>query len=114
MLQAARLARMRVPPSEMFLPEGDKYSKFDENVSISVLPFLPPFSSFLPPSLQSRGNTQTNLFALFSFPWGWGGGVTPCSLSPDFAILGSLLAILRVTLWGAERETHSFPTVPGL
>ncbi|XP_054998735.1 cysteine--tRNA ligase, cytoplasmic isoform X2 [Sorex araneus] len=30
--EAARLARMRVPPSEMFLPESDKYSKFDENV----------------------------------------------------------------------------------
>ncbi|XP_054998734.1 cysteine--tRNA ligase, cytoplasmic isoform X1 [Sorex araneus] len=29
--EAARLARMRVPPSEMFLPESDKYSKFDEN-----------------------------------------------------------------------------------
>lgn len=30
--QAARLAKMKVPPSEMFLSESDKYSKFDENV----------------------------------------------------------------------------------
>ncbi|KAG8522564.1 Cysteine--tRNA ligase, cytoplasmic, partial [Galemys pyrenaicus] len=29
--EAARLARMRIPPSEMFLPDTDKYSKFDEN-----------------------------------------------------------------------------------
>ncbi|KAM8814082.1 cysteine--tRNA ligase, cytoplasmic [Rhynchonycteris naso] len=30
-LEAARLARMRTPPSEMFLSECDKYSRFDEN-----------------------------------------------------------------------------------
>ncbi|XP_069327936.1 cysteine--tRNA ligase, cytoplasmic isoform X2 [Eulemur rufifrons] len=29
--EAAKLARMKVPPSEMFLSESDKYSKFDEN-----------------------------------------------------------------------------------
>uniref|UniRef100_A0A8C0CS43 Cysteine--tRNA ligase, cytoplasmic n=1 Tax=Balaenoptera musculus TaxID=9771 RepID=A0A8C0CS43_BALMU len=29
--EAARLAKMKVPPSEMFLSESDKYSKFDEN-----------------------------------------------------------------------------------
>ncbi|XP_037373291.1 cysteine--tRNA ligase, cytoplasmic isoform X2 [Talpa occidentalis] len=29
--EAAKLARMRTPPSEMFLAETDKYSKFDEN-----------------------------------------------------------------------------------
>lgn len=32
--QAAKLAKMKIPPSEMFLSETDKYSKFDENVSI--------------------------------------------------------------------------------
>lgn len=30
--QAAKLAKMKIPPSEMFLSESDKYSKFDENV----------------------------------------------------------------------------------
>lgn len=30
--QAAKLAKMKIPPSEMFLAESDKYSKFDENV----------------------------------------------------------------------------------
>ncbi|XP_054580859.1 cysteine--tRNA ligase, cytoplasmic [Eptesicus fuscus] len=29
--EAARLAKMKIPPSEMFLSEGDKYSRFDEN-----------------------------------------------------------------------------------
>ncbi|XP_053415744.1 cysteine--tRNA ligase, cytoplasmic isoform X2 [Nycticebus coucang] len=29
--EAAKLAKMKVPPSEMFLSESDKYSKFDEN-----------------------------------------------------------------------------------
>uniref|UniRef100_A0A8C9APJ6 Cysteine--tRNA ligase, cytoplasmic n=1 Tax=Prolemur simus TaxID=1328070 RepID=A0A8C9APJ6_PROSS len=29
--EAAKLTRMKVPPSEMFLSESDKYSKFDEN-----------------------------------------------------------------------------------
>uniref|UniRef100_A0A452TLN0 Cysteine--tRNA ligase, cytoplasmic n=1 Tax=Ursus maritimus TaxID=29073 RepID=A0A452TLN0_URSMA len=29
--QAAKLAKMKIPPSEMFLSESDKYSKFDEN-----------------------------------------------------------------------------------
>ncbi|XP_014388583.1 PREDICTED: cysteine--tRNA ligase, cytoplasmic [Myotis brandtii] len=29
--QAAKLAKMKIPPSEMFLSEGDKYSRFDEN-----------------------------------------------------------------------------------
>ncbi|XP_076971507.1 cysteine--tRNA ligase, cytoplasmic [Tamandua tetradactyla] len=29
--EAAKLARMKVPPGEMFLSERDKYSKFDEN-----------------------------------------------------------------------------------
>lgn len=33
LFQAAKLAKMRIPPSEMFLSETDKYSKFDENVS---------------------------------------------------------------------------------
>lgn len=36
--QAAKLAKMKIPPREMFLSESDKYSKFDENVRI---PFLP-------------------------------------------------------------------------
>lgn len=31
--QAAKLAKMKTPPREMFLSESDKYSKFDENVS---------------------------------------------------------------------------------
>uniref|UniRef100_A0A8C9JQX9 cysteine--tRNA ligase n=1 Tax=Panthera tigris altaica TaxID=74533 RepID=A0A8C9JQX9_PANTA len=30
-LQAAKLAKMKISPSEMFLSETDKYSKFDEN-----------------------------------------------------------------------------------
>ena len=30
--QAAKLAKMKTPPSEMFLSEINKYSKFDENV----------------------------------------------------------------------------------
>uniref|UniRef100_I3MFQ7 Cysteine--tRNA ligase, cytoplasmic n=2 Tax=Ictidomys tridecemlineatus TaxID=43179 RepID=I3MFQ7_ICTTR len=29
--EAAKLARMKIPPGEMFLSESDKYSKFDEN-----------------------------------------------------------------------------------
>uniref|UniRef100_H0WT90 Cysteine--tRNA ligase, cytoplasmic n=1 Tax=Otolemur garnettii TaxID=30611 RepID=H0WT90_OTOGA len=29
--EVAKLAKMKVPPSEMFLSESDKYSKFDEN-----------------------------------------------------------------------------------
>ncbi|XP_037587042.1 cysteine--tRNA ligase, cytoplasmic isoform X2 [Cebus imitator] len=29
--RAAKLAKMKIPPSEMFLSETDKYSKFDEN-----------------------------------------------------------------------------------
>lgn len=29
--QAAKLAKMRIPPREMFLSESDKYSRFDEN-----------------------------------------------------------------------------------
>lgn len=29
--EAAKLARMKIPPSEMFLSESDKYSKFDDN-----------------------------------------------------------------------------------
>uniref|UniRef100_A0A5G2R1B5 Cysteine--tRNA ligase, cytoplasmic n=1 Tax=Sus scrofa TaxID=9823 RepID=A0A5G2R1B5_PIG len=29
--EAAKLAKMKVPPGEMFLSESDKYSKFDEN-----------------------------------------------------------------------------------
>ena len=37
--QAARLAKMKVPPSEMFLSESDKYSKFDENVRNAVFLF---------------------------------------------------------------------------
>ncbi|XP_054517881.2 cysteine--tRNA ligase, cytoplasmic isoform X12 [Pan troglodytes] len=32
--RAAKLAKMKIPPSEMFLSETDKYSKFDENVSM--------------------------------------------------------------------------------
>ncbi|XP_025211639.1 cysteine--tRNA ligase, cytoplasmic isoform X2 [Theropithecus gelada] len=32
--EAAKLAKMKIPPSEMFLSETDKYSKFDENVSM--------------------------------------------------------------------------------
>lgn len=35
--QAAKLAKMKIPPSEMFLSESDKYSKFDENVR---MPFV--------------------------------------------------------------------------
>lgn len=35
LFQAAKLAKMKIPPSEMFLSESDKYSKFDENVRIS-------------------------------------------------------------------------------
>lgn len=31
-LQAAKLAKMKIPPHEMFKSEHDKYSKFDENV----------------------------------------------------------------------------------
>lgn len=31
LFQAAKLAKMKIPPSEMFLSESDKYSKFDEN-----------------------------------------------------------------------------------
>lgn len=31
--QAAKLAKMKIPPGEMFLSEVNKYSKFDENVS---------------------------------------------------------------------------------
>lgn len=31
--QAAKLAKMKICPSEMFKTETDKYSKFDENVS---------------------------------------------------------------------------------
>lgn len=30
---ALKEAKRKIPPSEMFLPEKDKYSKFDENVS---------------------------------------------------------------------------------
>nr|XP_020024388.1 cysteine--tRNA ligase, cytoplasmic isoform X1 [Castor canadensis] len=29
--EAAKLAKMKIPPNEMFLSESDKYSKFDEN-----------------------------------------------------------------------------------
>lgn len=36
-MQAAKLAKMKIPPSEMFLSESDKYSKFDENVRVSFL-----------------------------------------------------------------------------
>lgn len=36
LFQAARLAKMKIPPSEMFLSEGDKYSRFDENVRTAV------------------------------------------------------------------------------
>lgn len=32
--QAAKLAKMKIPPSEMFLSESDKYSRFDESVRI--------------------------------------------------------------------------------
>ncbi|XP_054949957.2 cysteine--tRNA ligase, cytoplasmic isoform X14 [Pan paniscus] len=32
--RAAKLAKMKIPPSEMFMSETDKYSKFDENVSM--------------------------------------------------------------------------------
>ncbi|XP_011785503.1 PREDICTED: cysteine--tRNA ligase, cytoplasmic isoform X2 [Colobus angolensis palliatus] len=32
--EAAKLAKMKIPPSEMFLSETNKYSKFDENVSM--------------------------------------------------------------------------------
>lgn len=39
MLQAAKLAKMKISPSEMFLSETDKYSKFDENVRSPVLSF---------------------------------------------------------------------------
>lgn len=35
--QAAKLAKMKTPPSEMFLSEINKYSKFDENVSQPLL-----------------------------------------------------------------------------
>ena len=35
--QAAKLAKAQVPPSEMFKLETDKYSAFDEQVSITVL-----------------------------------------------------------------------------
>lgn len=38
--QAAKLAKMKVPPSEMFLSESDKYSKFDENVRIRFVLFI--------------------------------------------------------------------------
>lgn len=38
--QAAKLAKMKIPPSEMFLSEGDKYSRFDENVR-TTFPFRP-------------------------------------------------------------------------
>lgn len=31
-LQAAKLAKMKIPPHEMFKTEHDKYSMFDENV----------------------------------------------------------------------------------
>lgn len=31
-LQAAKLAKMKIPPHEMFKSEHDKYSMFDENV----------------------------------------------------------------------------------
>lgn len=34
MLQAAKLAKMKIPPGEMFKSEHDKYSKFDESVRI--------------------------------------------------------------------------------
>lgn len=32
----AKLAKMKVPPSEMFLAETDKYSKFDETVNLPL------------------------------------------------------------------------------
>lgn len=37
MLQAAKLARMRIAPSELFLSETHKYSRFDADVSGSFL-----------------------------------------------------------------------------
>lgn len=40
--QAAKLAKMKIPPSEMFLSESDKYSKFDENVRIFLF-FSEPY-----------------------------------------------------------------------
>ena len=36
-LQAAKLAKMRIPPSELFLSERGKYSRFDENVRTRFL-----------------------------------------------------------------------------
>lgn len=30
-MKAAKLAKMKIPPGEMFLSEVNKYSKFDEN-----------------------------------------------------------------------------------
>lgn len=33
LLQMAKLAKMKIPASEMFRSETDKYSKFDETVS---------------------------------------------------------------------------------
>lgn len=40
--QAAALkeSKRKIPPSEMFLQETDKYSKFDENVSTELLFFV--------------------------------------------------------------------------
>ncbi|XP_074086922.1 cysteine--tRNA ligase, cytoplasmic isoform X2 [Macrotis lagotis] len=35
--EAAKLAKMKIPPSKMFLSENDKYSKFDENIHLSHL-----------------------------------------------------------------------------
>lgn len=34
--QAVKEAQKRIPPGEMFKLEKDKYSKFDENVSLGV------------------------------------------------------------------------------
>ncbi|MGH0176987.1 UNVERIFIED_CONTAM: hypothetical protein FKN15_074022 [Acipenser sinensis] len=40
--QAAKLAKMKIPPSEMFRSEIDKYSNFDDSVSVPYMSFLIP------------------------------------------------------------------------
>lgn len=40
MLQAAKLAKMKIPPGDMFKSEQDKYSKFDDNVRNTLFLFV--------------------------------------------------------------------------
>lgn len=65
--QAAKLARMKVPPREMFLSESDKYSRFDENVRIPL--FFPELLHLL--------HWMAGIVILgsrFSFGCSWEGG----------------------------------------